>query len=73
MTFSKYQLGFMEIFHPYIHGLTVNSDPAVLGHYMVFQELSTENFLQTSPKDIRNAERAMGKQIEFYRKIIFIS
>ena len=70
MTTSKFQLGFMVMFHPHIHGITLDSDPAVLKHFLTHSVVSTNWFLESSSQDIREAENMMSEDIEFYKNIL---
>ena len=41
---NKYKLGFCEIFHPSIHGITNNSSPYILTHYIIISTICKSDF-----------------------------
>lgn len=45
-TFNKYNIVLCEIFNPVIHGIDYNSDPEIIGHYLVHSKFDIINWTE---------------------------
>jgi hypothetical protein len=45
-TFNKYNIVLCEIFNPIIHGIDYNSDPEIIGHYLVHSKFDIINWTE---------------------------
>jgi hypothetical protein len=66
---AKYQLALCELFHPAAHGLDATSSPAIENHFLIYNEVTLAEFMESSYQDDeRRLRRHWGSSNLQYNK-----